>query len=66
MSSTPVTAPVTLEMISRIARPIVALARLPGPKRLTPEFIPNSRVIGPFTTVSVAAPIVLTEMACRL
>ena len=34
------------------ARPIVALARLPCPSALTPEFMPMARAIGPFTTTS--------------
>ena len=41
--------PPTLSMISRIARPIVAFARLPEPKALAPPFIPISRAIGPLT-----------------
>src|ERR1700761_1525345 len=37
-------------MDSRSARPIVALARLPGPSAYVPEFISISRAIGPFTS----------------
>ena len=66
LSSTPGTAPVTLMMTSRIARPIVAFALCPGPNTLTDEFIARSFAIGPFTTASTAAPIVLTVIACRL
>ena len=59
-------APVTLIMTRRMARPMVALARWPGPNTLTPEFRARSFVAGPLTTASTAAPIVLTVMACRL
>ncbi|SFR06357.1 hypothetical protein SAMN05660706_11347 [Desulfoscipio geothermicus DSM 3669] len=37
-------------MARRTARPMVALARLPGPKRFCPEFMPNSPATGPLTT----------------
>jgi hypothetical protein len=47
--------PPTLSSTSLIARPIVALARLPEPKALQPLFIPISRAIGPLTTSSGAA-----------
>ena len=66
LSSSPGTAPVAFICIRRMALPMVALARLPGPKTLTPEFMPISRATGPLTTTRMAAPIVLTEMACRL
>ena len=49
-STSPGRPPPTLRMTSCKARPIVALARLPWPRQLMPEFIPISRAIGPFTT----------------
>ena len=66
LSSSPGIAPITLIAMSRIARPIVALARRPGPKMLTPEFRPICRPMGPLTTIRIAAPMVLAVIACRL
>src|SRR6516225_12070456 len=45
--------------MSRTARPIVALARLPGPNRFTSAFIPISSATGPLTIRSGAEPPVL-------
>ena len=56
----------TLRMISRTARPMVALARLPGPKRLTPAFMPISSTIGPLTISSGAEPPVLAVLPWKL
>src|SRR5262249_57718672 len=42
-------APSTFRTMRLSARPIVALARLPWPSALIPEFIPIARVIGPLT-----------------
>ncbi len=58
-STPPVVAPPTLRMISRSARPMVALARFPAPKAPKPPFSPILSTIGPFTTMTVAAPIVV-------
>src|SRR5262249_32519042 len=41
--------PPTLRTTSCNARPMVALARLPWPRALIPEFIPIARATGPFT-----------------
>ena len=48
-STPPGRPPPTLRITSCKARPIVALARLPWPRVLTPEFIPMAPVIGPLT-----------------
>ena len=47
--------PPTFSITRRIARPMVALARLPEPKALAPPFMPISRATGPFTITSGAA-----------
>ena len=49
----------TFIMTSRTARPIVALARVPWPKALLPEFTPSVFAIGPFTMRTSADPPVL-------
>ena len=49
-----------------MARPIVALARLPGPKALAPPFMPIARATGPFTTTSGAAMCVVACTPLRL
>ena len=46
-------------MMSRIARPMVALARFPGPNTLPAEFMPKSRTAGPLTMTTGAEPPVL-------
>ena len=43
-------------MVSRSARPIVALARQPGPNTPSCELIPSRRRCGPFTMVTCTAP----------
>ena len=48
--------PHTLRMTRRTARPMVRLARQPGPKRLSPALMSSSRAIGPLTIISTAAP----------
>ncbi len=48
-STPPGRPPPTLRMTSCKARPIVALARLPWPRALMPEFIPRSRTTAPLT-----------------
>src|SRR5260370_1329143 len=50
--------PQTFRMIRRIARPIVRLARQPGPNRLSPALMSSSRATGPLTIMSTAAPAV--------
>ena len=49
-----------------MARPIVALARLPEPNALTPPFIPMRRASGPFTMRSGAAMCVVACTPFRL
>ena len=58
--------PPTLSSTRRIARPIVALARLPEPNALTPPFMPIARATGPFTTSSGAAMCVVACTPFRL
>ena len=53
-SSRPGRVPMTLRITSRSARPMAALARQPGPKRLSPWLRSNSCAMGPFTTASTA------------
>ena len=52
--------------ISRMALPMVALARFPGPNRLPLELMSNSREIGPLTMTRTAAPPWLDDGAIRL
>ena len=66
LSSSPGQPPPTFSRTSRIARPIVAFARLPEPKQLPPAFMPISRAIGPFTTSSGAAMCVVAWTPFRL
>ncbi len=49
--------------VRRTARPIVELARLPGPSTLPRQFMPRSWRIGPFTTNPSAMPPVLALAA---
>ena len=65
-SNLPVTAPKMLRATSRTARPIVALARLPEPSALEPEFIPIPAACGPLTITHEAAPPVLLNAAWAL
>src|SRR5262245_59489356 len=53
-------------MISRMARPIVAFARLPEPKALAPPFMPISRAIGPLTITNGEAMWVVACTPLRL
>ena len=57
-SSVPGMEPQTLRITRRTARPIVRLARQPGPKRLSPALMSSARAIGPLTIMSTAAPAV--------
>src|SRR5204862_4712975 len=66
LSRSPGQAPPTLRSTRRIARPIVALARLPAPKALAPGFMPTARATGPFTTRSGAAMCVVACTPLRL
>ena len=66
LSRSPGQPPPTLSRTSRIARPIVAFARLPEPKQLPPAFMPISRAIGPLTTRSGAAMCVVACTPFRL
>ena len=56
----------TFITIRRIARPIVAFARLPGPKTFPALFMPRSVTAGPLTTRSCAEPPVLAVEAWKL
>ena len=51
MSPTSGVAPPRLKRMSRIARPIVALARNPEPKTFAPPFTPSRFATGPLTIV---------------
>ena len=62
----PGVAPPRFISTSRSARPMVALARWPGPKRLAPELISNCCAICPLTMISGAAPPVLAVEAWGL
>ena len=59
-------APPTFRSTSISARPIVAFARFPCPSTPRPMFIPMRCRIGPFTTSTGAAPIVVAMMPCAL
>ena len=50
---------ITFIMVRRTARPIVALARVPWPNALLPEFTPMRRAMGPLTIKTMAEPPVL-------
>ena len=54
MSCRPGQPPPTFIRTSRMARPMVAFARKPGPKRPEPECTPIARAWGPLTTTSGA------------
>ena len=56
----------TFITMSRMARPMVALARLPGPKTLPAAFIPMSFTTGPETMSNGAEPPVLAVEAWKL
>src|SRR5690349_5232654 len=51
--------PMTFRITRRTARPMVALARQPGPKRLLPLLMSSFFAIGPFTSMNTAEPPVL-------
>src|SRR2546426_257781 len=65
MLTTPGRAPPTLTQTRRSARPMVALARQPGPKRPAPQLMSRARRIGPFTTMSGAGALVVADTPCR-
>ena len=65
-SKTPGMAAHAFISINRMARPMVALARFPGPNRLFRELMFSSLVIGPFTMDKMAAPPMLDDGPTRL
>src|SRR5260370_42483716 len=65
MLTTPGIAPPTLTQTRRTARPIVALARQPGPKRPAPQLISSLPRIGPLTITSGAGALVVAETPWR-
>src|SRR5437763_1765525 len=65
MLTTPGIAPPTLTQTRRSARPIVALARQPGPKTPAPQLSSSLARRGPFTTTSGAGALVVAETPCR-
>src|SRR5436309_12772778 len=65
MLTTPGRAPPRLTQTSRTARPIVALARQPGPNTPAPELISSRARIGPFTITSGDGALVVAETPCR-
>src|SRR5690606_14290131 len=66
MSISPARAPPAFWSVRRAARPIVALARLPGPKALEPLFIPIAEAMGPLTMTHTVAEPVVVAMPSRL
>ena len=48
--------PMTFRMTRRTARPMVALARQPGPNRLSSQLISSRRAMGPLTMTRGPAP----------
>ena len=65
MLTTPGRAPPRLTQTSRTARPIVALARQPGPNTPAPELISSRARIGPLTITSGDGALVVAETPCR-
>ena len=60
MSPTSGRAPPIFVSTSRRARPMQALARLPGPRQLVPAFMPSASAMGPRTsTAAVGVPVVV-------
>ena len=66
MSWRPGHPPPTFIRMRRMARPMVALARNPGPKRPDPECNPTVRAIGPLTMTSGATGCVVAWTPKRL
>ena len=54
-SSRPGIVPTTLRITRRIARPMVAFDRQPGPNRLSPALKSSRLAMGPLTMISTAA-----------
>jgi hypothetical protein len=52
--------------INRIALPMVALARFPGPNKLSRQLMPSSSTMGPLTMSKIDAPPLLEEGAMRV
>src|SRR5690242_437519 len=65
MLITPGAAPPMLTQQSRTARPMVALARQPGPNTPAPELMSSLTRIGPFTITSGATASVVPETPSR-
>ena len=65
-SKTPGIAAQAFIRIKRTARPMVALARLPGPNRLFLELMFSSFAAGPFTMDNIAEPPMLEDGPTRL
>ena len=65
-SSVSAVAPPKLRMVSRRARPMVALARWPEPRTAVPLWMPIRSAIGPLTITTSAAPPVVVVMAPAL
>ena len=53
-------------MVSRRARPMVALARWPEPRTAVPLWMPSRPAMGPLTMTTGVAPPVVVVMALRL
>ena len=65
MLMTPGAAPPRFTQTSRSARPIVALARQPGPKTPAPQLMSSAPRIGPLTTTSGAGAFVVADTPWR-
>ena len=66
MSPTSGSAPPMLRMTSCRARPMLALARLPGPRQLVPALTPSVRAIGPWTQRATQAVPVVVAIPSKL
>src|SRR2546428_8173759 len=65
MLTTPGLAPPRLTHTSRTARPMVALARQPGPKTPAAQLTPSFPRTGPLITTSGGGALVVAETPCR-
>src|SRR5207244_10716384 len=65
MLTTPGLAPPRLTHTSRTARPMVALARQPGPKTPAAQLTPSFPRTGPLITTSGVGALVVAETPCR-
>ena len=66
LSISPMIKPATLRTNRRSARPIVALARYPGPKQPESPLMPSCSAMGPLTITTGAAPPVVAWHPARL